>query len=87
MIKGAEVMIRSPTIFYLILLIIYVCYLYYCCKNHVIIVPIFFENICAYTYIYLMALKSIDVDIMKGKKLDGNDYDIWHRKIQYILDD
>ena len=32
-----------------------------------------------------MASKSIVADLNKGKKLDGDNYDIWHRKIQYIL--
>lgn len=34
-----------------------------------------------------MALKSIISNMMKGEKLIGNNYDIWHRKIQYLLDE
>ena len=34
-----------------------------------------------------MASKSIVADLNKGEKLDGDNYDIWHRKIQYILDE
>ena len=34
-----------------------------------------------------MASKSIVADLNKGEKLDGENYDIWHRKIQYVLDE
>ena len=34
-----------------------------------------------------MASKSIVADLNKEEKLDGNNYDIQHRKIQYILDE
>ena len=34
-----------------------------------------------------MASKSIIADLNKGEKLDGDNYDIWHRKIQYVLDE
>ncbi|KAM7465477.1 hypothetical protein LguiB_013039 [Lonicera macranthoides] len=34
-----------------------------------------------------MASKSIVADLNKGEKLDGDNYDIWHRKIQYLLDE
>lgn len=32
-----------------------------------------------------MASKNIVADLIKGEKLDGDNYDIWHRKIQYLL--
>jgi len=32
-----------------------------------------------------MASKSIVADLNKGEKLDGENYDIWHRKIRYVL--
>ena len=34
-----------------------------------------------------MTSKSIVANLNKGEKLDGNNYDIWHRKIQYLLDE
>ena len=34
-----------------------------------------------------MASKTIIVDLNKGEKLDGENYDIWHPKIQYILNE
>ena len=34
-----------------------------------------------------MTSKNIVVDLNKGEKLDGDNYDIWHRKIQYTLDE
>ena len=34
-----------------------------------------------------MALKGIVADLNKGEKLDGDNYDIWHRKIQYVLNE
>ena len=34
-----------------------------------------------------MMSKNIIVDLNKGKKLDGENYDIWHCKIQYLLDE
>jgi hypothetical protein len=34
-----------------------------------------------------MASKSIVVDLNKGEKLDGENYDIWHRKIRYVLNE
>ena len=33
-----------------------------------------------------MASKSIVANLNKGEKLDGDNYDTWHRKVQYILD-
>ena len=33
-----------------------------------------------------MASKNIVADLNKGEKLNGDNYDIWHYKIQYILD-
>ena len=34
-----------------------------------------------------MTSKSIVADLNKGEKLDGDHYDIWHRKIQYVLNE
>ena len=34
-----------------------------------------------------MASKNIIVDLNKGEKLDSDNYDIWHRKVQYLLDE
>ena len=34
-----------------------------------------------------MASKCIVVDLNKGKKLDGENYNIWHHKIQYVLNE
>ena len=33
-----------------------------------------------------MTSKSIVADLNKGEKLDENNYDIWHQKIQYLPD-
>ena len=32
-----------------------------------------------------MAVKNVVADLTRGGKLTGNNYDIWHRKIQYLL--
>ena len=34
-----------------------------------------------------MASKGIAADLNKGEKLDGDNYDIWNRKIQYVLNE
>ena len=34
-----------------------------------------------------MAFKNIFTDLNKGEKLDGENYNIWHRKIQYLLNE
>ena len=34
-----------------------------------------------------MASKNIIVDLSKGEKLGGEIYDIWHHKVQYLLDE
>jgi hypothetical protein len=34
-----------------------------------------------------MASKSIVADLNEGEKLDGKNYDIWHRKIRYFLNE
>jgi hypothetical protein len=34
-----------------------------------------------------MASKGIVADLNKGEKLDGENYDIWHRKIRYVLNE
>ena len=34
-----------------------------------------------------MASKGIVADLNKGEKLDGENYNIWHRKIQYVLNE
>ena len=31
-----------------------------------------------------MATKNVIADLTKGEKLDGTNYDMWHRKIQYL---
>ena len=33
------------------------------------------------------ASKNIVAKLNKGEKLNGDNYDIWHRKIQYILEE
>jgi hypothetical protein len=34
-----------------------------------------------------MAAKNVVADITRGDKLTSNNYDIWHRKIQYLLNE
>ena len=34
-----------------------------------------------------MAAKNVVADLTKDNKLTGNNYDIWHRKIQYLLNE
>ena len=34
-----------------------------------------------------MATQNVVVDLTKGEKLDGTNYDMWHRKIQYQLNE
>ncbi|KAG6534420.1 hypothetical protein ZIOFF_008306 [Zingiber officinale] len=34
-----------------------------------------------------MASKNVIADLTKGDKLDGTNYDIWHQKIQYLLNE
>ncbi|KAL6290046.1 hypothetical protein ACE6H2_007556 [Prunus campanulata] len=34
-----------------------------------------------------MATKNVVADLNKGDKLEGTNYDIWHRKIQYLLNE
>ncbi|KAF7810701.1 UBN2_3 domain-containing protein [Senna tora] len=34
-----------------------------------------------------MAAKSIVADLNKGDKLNGDNYDIWHRKVQFLLEE
>lgn len=34
-----------------------------------------------------MASKQLVADVNKGEKLDGDNFDIWHRKIRYVLDE
>ena len=34
-----------------------------------------------------MATKNVVADLTKGEKLVGTNYDIWHRKIQYLLNE
>ena len=34
-----------------------------------------------------MATKNVVVDLTKGEKLDGTNNDMWHRKIQYLLNE
>ena len=35
----------------------------------------------------LTATKNIIVDLNKGEKLNGDNYEIWHRKVRYILEE
>lgn len=37
--------------------------------------------------IVVMASKYVIVDFTKGDKSNGNNYGIWHSKIQYLLND
>ena len=34
-----------------------------------------------------MATKNVVADLTKGEKLDGTNYGMWHRKIQYLLNE
>ena len=34
-----------------------------------------------------MATKNVVANLTKGEKLDGTNYDMWHRKIQYLLNE
>ena len=34
-----------------------------------------------------MAAKNVVADLTKGEKLVGTNYDIWHKKIQYLLNE
>ena len=34
-----------------------------------------------------MATKNVVADLTKGEKLDGTNYDMWHKKIQYLLNE
>ena len=34
-----------------------------------------------------MATKNIIAELNKGEKLNGDNWDIWHRKVQYILEE
>ena len=34
-----------------------------------------------------MAAKNVVVDLNKGEKLNGDNYDIWCQKIQYLMDE
>ena len=33
------------------------------------------------------ATKNIIVELNKGEKLNGDNYEIWHRKVRYILEE
>ena len=35
----------------------------------------------------LIATKNIIAELNKGEKLNGDNYEIWHRKVQYILEE
>ena len=35
----------------------------------------------------MAAIKSIIVDLNQGEKLNEKNYDVWHRKIQYALEE
>ena len=43
--------------------------------------------ICAIPMCVDMASKNIIAELNKDDKLDGDKYDIWHRKVQYILEE
>ena len=34
-----------------------------------------------------MATKNVVANLTKREKLEGTNYDMWHRKIQYLLND
>ena len=34
-----------------------------------------------------MVAKNVVADLTRGDKLTNNNYDIWHRKIQYLLNE
>ena len=34
-----------------------------------------------------MASKNVVADMVKGEKLNGDNYDIWRRKIQFVLNE
>ena len=34
-----------------------------------------------------MAVKNVVADLTRGDKLTSNNYDIWHKKIQYLLNE
>jgi hypothetical protein len=44
-------------------------------------------SLCNFFFCGGMASKGIVADLNKGEKLDGDNYDIWHRKIQYVLNE
>ena len=35
----------------------------------------------------MVATKSIIADLNQGEKLNEKNYDVWHRKIQYVLEE
>ena len=35
----------------------------------------------------MVATKSIIADLNQGDKLNKKNYDVWHRKIQYVLEE
>ena len=35
----------------------------------------------------MAATRSIVADLNQGDKLNDNNYDVWHRKIQYLLEE
>ena len=41
---------------------------------------------CVYI-VNMAATKNIIVDLNQGEKLNEKNYDVWHRKIQYILEE
>jgi hypothetical protein len=45
------------------------------------------NNIPLVLNVVKMASKSIIANLNKGEKLDGDNYDIWHRKIRYVLNE
>ena len=34
-----------------------------------------------------IATKNIVAELNKGKKLSGDNFDVWHRRVQYILEE
>ena len=50
----------------------------------------FFKCVCNVPFVKFcneMASKGIVAKLNKGEKLDGENYNIWHRKIQYLLNE
>ena len=58
----------------MIVCLFFLCLLEYNVLNHVCV------NV-------VMVSKIVVANLNRGEKLDGKNYDIWHHKIQYLLDE